>query len=144
MPNETSPQEVLDEIRKLNLDYYNDSRGMGALKELQQTFPNPWLYVAELLQNAVDEGATRITATIEDDGSVIFEHNGNAFREADVRALCVKGVSSKGAGTVGFMGIGFKSVFRSFEIVEVSSGPWSFSFNVSVTKGARPVDEYWE
>ena len=35
-------------------------RGKGALKDLQQSFPHAWIYVAELLQNAVDAGARTI------------------------------------------------------------------------------------
>ncbi len=117
----TRTQEFLCEICDRNRAYYSDPRGRGALKELQQTFPNPWLYVAELLQNAIDEGATRVKVQIESDESLVLEHDGNLFTEKDVESICMKGVSSKGAGTIGFMGIGFKSVFRSFEEVEVAS-----------------------
>lgn len=131
------PRQILENIRERNREFYSDRRGIGALKDLQQTFPNPWLYVAELLQNAVDEEATRILVQPQDDGSLIFEHNGSPFSERDVESLCMRGVSSKGAGTVGFMGIGFKSVFRSFERVEVSSGDWRFALTVSSRKGER-------
>src|SRR3989442_11380801 len=98
-------RELLAEIRGRNRQFYSDPRGMGALKDLQQTFPNPWLYIAELLQNAVDEKATRIVALPQDDGSLVFEHNGSPFAAPNVESLCMRGVSSKGAGTVGFMGI---------------------------------------
>src|SRR3954463_14596834 len=94
------PRQALQDIRDRNRQFYSDPRGIGALKDLQQTFPNPWLYVAELLQNAVDEKATRIVALPQDDGSLIFEHNGSPFSVANVEALCMRGVSSKGAGTV--------------------------------------------
>jgi hypothetical protein len=131
------PPKILKNIRERNREFYSDRRGIGALKDLQQTFPNPWLYVAELLQNAVDEEATRIVVQPQDDGSLIFEHNGSPFSERDIESLCMRGVSSKGAGTVGFMGIGFKSVFRSFERVEVSSAAWRFALTVSSRKGER-------
>jgi hypothetical protein len=55
------PREILKDIRDHNFQFYSDplgSLGRGALKDLQQTFPNPWLYVAELLQNAIDEKAS--------------------------------------------------------------------------------------
>jgi hypothetical protein len=78
--------------------------------------------IAELLQNAVDEKATRIVVLLQDDGSLIVEHTGSPFSAANSESLCMRGVSSKGAGTVGFMAIGFKSVFRSFECAEVTSG----------------------
>lgn len=101
----TRTQEFLCEICDRNRAYYSDPRGRGALKELQQTFPNPWLYVAELLQNAIDEGATRVKVQIESDESLVLEHDGNLFTEKDVESICMKGVSSKGAGTIGFMGM---------------------------------------
>ena len=41
----------------------------------------------------------------------------------------------KSAKTIGFMGVGFKSVFRSFQKVEVSSNGWRFCLKVPVTKG---------
>lgn len=131
------PLKVINNIRASNLDFYNTPRGIGALRDLQQTFPNPWLYVAELLQNAVDEKAAFINVASQEDGSLLFEHNGTPFSPANVESLCMRGVSSKGAGTVGFMGIGFKSVFRSFERAEVSSGPWRFALTVENRKGDR-------
>jgi hypothetical protein len=136
VPN-LDPLKVINNIRANNLDFYNTPRGIGALRDLQQTFPNPWLYIAELLQNAVDEKAAFITVASQEDGSLLFEHSGTPFSSANVESLCMRGVSSKGAATVGFMGIGFKSVFRSFERAEVSSGPWRFALTVENRKGDR-------
>lgn len=135
------PRAVLESIYEQNRKFYSDRRGIGALRDLQQTFPNPWLYIAELLQNAVDEGAARITVNIRERGSVVFEHDGDAFSLQDVEALCTKGVSAKGANTVGFMGIGFKSVFRSFESVQISSGPWLFALTVAIRQGQEYGDQ---
>jgi hypothetical protein len=135
---------ILKSIHEENWNFYRDRRGMGALKDLQQTFPNPWLYIAELLQNAVDERATRIEVTIHEDGSVVFEHNGNTFSVPDVGALCTRGVSAKGANTVGFMGIGFKSVFRSFEKVQISSLSWRFVLSVPIKQGEEYGDQQRE
>ncbi len=134
-------KQSLQRINEQNRAFYSDRRGIGALKDLQQTFPHPWLYVAELLQNAIDEGATRISVSIAEDQNVNFEHNGKAFSLSDVEALCARGVSSKGANTVGFMGVGFKSVFRSFEHVQVSSGPWRFAFTVPIRLGEEYGDQ---
>lgn len=131
------PRQFIESIREKNHKFYSDPRGKGSLKDLQQTFPHPWLYVAELLQNAIDEKASRIHLSINEDGQLVFEHNGNPFDYKDVDALCVRGVSTKGASTVGFMGIGFKSVFRSFENAHISSGPWKFSLKVAVNKGSE-------
>ena len=135
------PKLFVESICEDNRKFYDDKRGLGALKDLQQTFPHPWLYVAELLQNAVDAGSTRIALTLRDDQSVIFEHNGDKFSPEDVDALCSRGVSTKGANTVGFMGVGFKSVFRSFEEAQISSGPWRFALGVAATRGEEYGDQ---
>jgi hypothetical protein len=132
----TAAERFIAEVRAKNHAFYANDRGQGALRDLQQTFPHPWLYVGELLQNAVDAGAKRIRLAIsEDSRSLVVEHNGTPFDNDHVEALCVRGVSKKGAGTVGFMGIGFKAVFQSFECVDVSSGPWRFRFCVQEVLG---------
>ncbi len=129
-------KRTIAEVRAKNYEFYATERGHGALKDLQQTFPHPWLYVGELLQNAVDAGAKKIRLAVgRDTRSLVIEHDGAAFDTAHVEALCVRGMSKKGAGTVGFMGIGFKAVFQSFESVDVSSGPWRFRFRVKEVIG---------
>jgi hypothetical protein len=124
-----------------NQEFYGTDLGRGALRDLQRDFPYPWLYVAELLQNAVDASARHVR--LEPDlqtGQLVFEHDGEAFTETHVRALCSKGMSTKGAGTVGFMGVGFKAVFHSYRRVDVSSGPWRFFLEVPVSLGQRYGD----
>jgi len=121
----------ITQLREENHAFYSSDRGRGALRDFQQTFPHPWLYVGELLQNAVDAGARKIRlALTSGDQVLIVEHDGSVFSGDDVQALCTRGLSKKGAGTVGFMGIGFKAVFQSFEAVDVASGPWRFRFCV--------------
>ncbi|MBF0442051.1 MAG: DUF3883 domain-containing protein, partial [Oligoflexales bacterium] len=106
----------------------------GSLKEFEQKFPHHWLYVAELIQNAVDEKATVIRFRIENDSTLIFEHDGEEFDfDRDVIGVSTKGISSKGIGTIGFMGVGFKAVFRAYAKARISSAGWRFCFNVPIT-----------
>jgi hypothetical protein len=131
-----APNSVLRAIHEENQQFYGTEVGQGALRDLQRDFPYPWLYVAELLQNAVDAGARIIR--LEPDpqtGQFVFEHDGEAFTEKNVQALCSKGVSTKGASTVGFMGVGFKAVFHSYQRVDVSSGSWRFFLEIPVSIG---------
>src|SRR5262245_11510594 len=103
MPRVTTERQAstIDEARLYigdlyqdNVEYYeNDERGRGALGSLQQMFQK-WQYVAELLQNALDEGARRIHLLASDDG-LILEHDGNAFTARNVYGLCTKGLSAK-------------------------------------------------
>jgi hypothetical protein len=108
-----TPVEFIEHLHGENEAFYRDPRGRGALKDLQVVFPVPWIYLAELVQNAIDATATRIRFAIEPADSLLFEHNGHAFSPEDVRALCTRGVSTKSTNTVGFMGVGFKSVFKA-------------------------------
>jgi hypothetical protein len=131
-----SAERFINEVRTKNENFYATDRGQGALRDLKQTFPHTWLYVGELVQNAVDAGAKHIRLAVDEvKRSLLVEHDGVPFTSEHVEALCVRGMSKKGAGTVGFMGIGFKAVFQSFECVDVSSGPWRFGFRVSEVVG---------
>ena len=38
----------------------------------------------ELIQNALDEGATKVSFTVNDKDTLSFEHNGKPFNKADV------------------------------------------------------------
>lgn len=65
-----------------------------------------------------------------------FEHDGTERLTAKhVEGICGLGRSTKGLTTVGFMGVGFKSVFHRFRSVAVSAGPWRFRFSVRVGLG---------
>jgi len=126
--------EFIKRIHEENRSFYSSDLGQAALRDLQQTFPHHWLYVGELLQNAVDAGAKHIRVAAIPEG-FLFEHDGTPFEPEHVRALCARGLSTKGAGTVGFMGIGFKAVFQSFERAAISSGHWRFGFTVKEETG---------
>jgi hypothetical protein len=97
--------------------------------------PWAWLWVFELVQNALDAGAKRIRVSRSERG-VHFEHDGTErLLMKHVEGLCGLGRSTKGLMTVGFMGIGFKSVFHRFRRVAVSAGLWRFGFHIRVHEG---------
>lgn len=128
--------EKLQAIRSENESVFEKKPHLT--RDLQRDFPHPWLYVGELLQNAVDANARRISIKVDKKKkALVFEHDGDKFTELDVKALCDKGMSTKGAATVGFMGVGFKAVFRCFERVEVSSGQWRFFLEAGITRGSK-------
>ena len=79
--------------------------------QLFRQVQSPRHVVSELLQNADDAGATRARVRI-DDGTFIFEHNGEDFTDEHFASLCRFGYSNKRSlHTIGFRGIGFKSTF---------------------------------
>lgn len=80
---------------------------------------SPRHVLSELLQNADDAGATSASAYIED-GFFIFQHDGEDFDQQQFSSLCRFGFSNKrNLHTIGFRGIGFKSVFSLGDTVEV-------------------------
>ncbi|MEM2514889.1 MAG: hypothetical protein QXU81_11385 [Candidatus Bathyarchaeia archaeon] len=85
--------------------------------------------ITELLQNADDVGATYVEIELIDEG-LFFLHNGKDFDEADLRALCDIGETTKKPGVhIGFMGVGFKAAFKISDTPYVFSGPYHFHFN---------------
>ena len=84
----------------------------------------------ELLQNSDDAGATEVDVTVGSDGSVVWVNNGRAFNALDAEALCRSASSSKTRGdSIGYRGIGFKSLAAVASRIEVSSGGVVFSFD---------------
>ena len=102
----------------------------GFLSIIEKSFPRSDLYLFELLQNAVDDGASSVTFRVHDarrssasssslssasasiSGSgLAFHHNGREFTPLDVLGLASVGLSTKTGRTIGFMGVGFKAVY---------------------------------
>lgn len=104
----------------------------GFLSILEKTFPRNDLYLFELLQNAVDDGAMNVSFTSKS-GGLSFIHDGRPFTPMDCLGLSSVGLSTKGSDgnkrTIGFMGIGFKAVYKRYAKVTVYDNQWSFAFN---------------
>jgi hypothetical protein len=95
----------------------------------------------ELLQNADDAGACRFL--IHQVGTTLLVANdGRKFSAEDVTALCRSGASNKrrGRGTIGYRGIGFKSVAGVAREIDVISGASSFRFSKELTQKLLKID----
>ncbi len=128
-------ERLADENRKL----YGTPEGRGALRAFDLTFEHRWLYLFELVQNALDAGACSVAFRLTEAGdALIFQHNGGQeLDEGAVAALSKVLVSTKGASTVGFMGIGFKSVFGRFREARVSGWGWTFRYKIDQVEGEK-------
>ena len=83
----------------------------GPWHQLFKQVQNPRHVVSELLQNADDAGATEATVDVLD-GEFVFTHDGEDFSAEHFASLCRFGYSNKRLlHTIGFRGIGFKSIF---------------------------------
>jgi len=95
--------------------------------------------VIELIQNADDAGATTFALHDFENGLAVG-NNGRAFTLADIEALCRSGASQKqrNGTTIGYRGIGFKSVVNLASQVFVFSGNHAFYFCKQATKRLFP------
>ena len=135
MTTDVDRRAVVDRIRRDNEEQFGKGARVAVQKMLSADVPHPWMYVYELTQNAIDAGAKRVCWRAEGD-TVVFQHDGRtALDESHVRGLSSLGASTKGLGMVGFMGVGFKSVFARFRKACVSGCGWRFGFHVRVRHG---------
>ena len=124
-------------LAQANQRFYGTQDGRGALRAFELTFEHRWIYLYELVQNALDAGAHSIALRITDDGdALVFQHNGERrIGEREVEGLSKIFRSTKGASTVGFMGIGFKSVFGRFREALISGWGWTFRYEIPQEAG---------
>lgn len=128
----------------------------GFLAILEKQFPRNDLYLFELLQNAVDDGADTIvlksltgsnsTGDINDNTGLLFCHNGKAFSPLDVLGLASVGLSTKSTTDqkkIGFMGVGFKAVYKRFARVCVYDNVWSFAFEEPASTPPMEPSHSW-
>ena len=126
---------VIERVRQENESDYGDRARRAVQKLLSASLPHPWTYVYELTQNALDACAQRISWGIDGE-SVLFQHDGRiALDESHVHGIASLGASTKGLAHVGFMGVGFKSIFARFRRVSVSGFGFRFKFDVGVHHG---------
>lgn len=84
----------------------------------------------ELIQNADDAGSTSFGIHKTSFGIVIC-NNGRVFTSEDIESLCRSGSSNKKRGndTIGYRGIGFKSVVGLAKEIDLLSGAYQLGFN---------------
>lgn len=134
----TSPEGIIAGIRR-GLDASKGTRiwpeFVRALNLISQVvFTRSAGFVLELVQNAEDAGRCvtepGFFEVSVNPKRVKITHNGRPFDESDVEALCGIRSSKKPAeGTLGYLGIGFKSVFKVTDAPEIYSGGFRFKFD---------------
>lgn len=101
--------------------FASDPEGERPWRLLFNQVKNPRHVLSELLQNADDAGATWASATVLN-GVFEFRHDGHDFTPEEFHSLCKFGFSNKRRLlTIGFRGIGFRSVFSLGPLAEVHS-----------------------
>lgn len=127
---ETTAKSVLEELikrRRPLVEALDANEGEVNLDIFEDFYPDRAHFVFELLQNAEDAGATRVTFILKPD-RLICEHDGRKFTAEDVTAITgIHNSTKKGApDRIGKFGVGFKSVFVYTQSPTVRSGDFSF------------------
>jgi hypothetical protein len=139
----TSKEEQLQAIANTNHERCNFPQLLDAVEITVSTMPNINLYIFELVQNSIDCGASEVSFLLEDNAGmfmmcyfhcqVSFQHNGDPFGETDKHVKGMSNIfqSTKTLGSIGFMGFGFKTVYKRFTRVDISDNcGWKFFFDV--------------
>lgn len=122
---------------------------INSLKLISQVvFTRSSGFILELIQNAEDAGLKLNTKGIFqiriNNHRVIVTHNGRPFIEEDVNALCgIRSSKKPERGTLGYLGIGFKSVFKVTDCPEVYSGGFQFKFDRNYKDWVAPSNVPW-
>lgn len=101
----------------------------GAIDRIQKAFPRFSSFIMEFIQNADDAHSEKLM--VELDGNLMtIKNTGDAFTSRNIDSICKVGRSSKTPKDyVGYLGVGFKSVFLLTDSVEIQSGDYSFKFD---------------
>ena len=70
-------RDFVKSLAESNRQFYGTPEGNGVLRALDLTFENRWIYLFELVQNALNAKANSISLRLaEDDQALIFQHDG--------------------------------------------------------------------
>ncbi len=146
MPFICNEVETMNTVEKLHHKFLSEAQSSPILlndlaameKYIAESYTGRSLI--ELLQNADDACATKFFIKKLRYNTYFVANNGRKFTEEDLYALCRSGASTKKrkSGTIGFRGIGFKSVVNYAKTVHLISGNIKVTFSREETKKEIP------
>ena len=138
MEGEVQKRKVIYNIRN-EIEGSNGTRiwsdHVNALKLISQVvFTRSSGFILEIIQNAEDAGiGSERPGELEiriNKERVKISHNGRPFSAEDVKAVCgIRSSKKPERGTLGYLGIGFKSVFKVTDRPEIYSNGFQFKFD---------------
>lgn len=130
--------ERVGELRELLAREHTQAPGLfGEMARMEgllaDTYRNRVLY--ELLQNSDDAGARSVEFDAAGTDRFRWSNDGRALDLADIEGLCRSASSTKqrGSGSIGYRGIGFKSLAAVASRIEVGSADVEFTFDRSAS-----------
>jgi len=139
-------QHIRQEIEKSrNVRLWQDSIHM--LNTVSESiFSRSAHFILELLQNAEDARSNSGSGEIEfsiSPARIKVTHNGVPFTDTNVDAICgVRSNKKPEQGTLGYLGIGFKSVFKISDCPQIHSSGFHFKFDKNACND--PSNEPWQ
>lgn len=143
----------LDEKMQLqgtNLDDANQNQAMIN----QEVTGAPHTYIYELLQNSNDYpclDCNEVEKPVEvkfivTDHYLFFIHSGAPFSLRNIAAICTvnEGEKRNNTKTIGYKGMGFKSVFVNNDYVYLNSGGWSLRFDEKEINQPGAEERNWQ
>lgn len=119
---------------------------VNQLKTLKSLFNSDEHWILEFIQNAEDAHSPKMSIRIGED-SIWILNNGDKFSKGNFHSICdVNSKKEPSKGDRGYLGIGFKSIFKLTDRVDIHSGDFHFSFDESHWDSAKrgPVSiEVW-
>lgn len=101
----------------------------GSIDRIQKSFPRYGSFLMEFIQNADDAKSKAVRFELLQNNLIIL-NDGDQFSEENVSSICKVGRSSKTPKDyIGYLGVGFKSVFLMSDSVEINSGGFRFKFS---------------
>jgi hypothetical protein len=135
-----------EKVRRDNIEEYG--KGTRHLEFLGRLYSDRTHFIYELLQNAEDARASKVSFLLEP-GRLVFKHDGQElFNEEHVRGVCgvAEGTKAEDKTKIGKFGIGFKSVYAYTRTPEIHCGDEHFRIDHFVRPAAVPpqsVDSPW-
>ncbi len=108
-----------ERIRRDNIEEYG--KGTRHLAFLGRLYSDKTHFIYELLQNAEDARASKVSFVLEPT-RLVFKHDGNElFNEKHIRGVCgvAEGTKEEDETKIGKFGIGFKSVYAYTRTPEI-------------------------
>ena len=147
-------QEIVDMIRKqVDKDPDTRKRYETAVETIRNQLVGSGaeVFIYELLQNADDYPNEHDPVDVEivlTNEYLIFRHTGCSFGAENVAAICDinAGEKTRKRSTIGYKGIGFKTVFAGTDCVYIKTGEYSFAFDRKESEKKHipwEVTPYW-
>jgi len=137
-------EKYIDIINSIKKDKLNAGEGnlktlAGAIDRIQKAFPRYSSFLMEFVQNADDSESSKLLIELSEK-EIRISNNGKSFDEDDVRSICdIAGSKKSPEEYIGYLGVGFKSVFLVSDMTKIYSGNYSFKFDKNLYENPKKV-----